>query len=164
MSSLRYTCLVPSPIHQNEGLKRGEFLCGPRWGDGSVSWLGTEPVRPLRTQGGLRYSESPPGGLLLLFKFSDFPSGVKMIKTPKWQRRVVGGRAALLVSGRPAYGTGLGAQHMEWAPLGAGGAGRRHPPAETHPGKGTGVDKPSTTTGVAVIGYERLPPDPHCQI
>lgn len=31
-----------------------------------------------------------------------------MIKTPKWQRRVVGGRAALLVSGRPAYGTGLG--------------------------------------------------------
>ena len=57
-----------------------------------------------------------------------------------------------------------GAQHMGWAPLGAGGAGRRHPPAETHPGKGTGVNKLSTTKGVAVIGYEWLPPDPHCQI
>ena len=78
-----------------------------------------------------------------------------------WQRRVIGGRAALL--GLPACGTG-GAQRVEWTPLGAGGAGRRHRHAATHPGKGTGVNKLSTTKGVAVIGYDWLPPDQHCQI
>jgi len=57
-----------------------------------------------------------------------------------WQRRVIGGRAALL--GLPACGTG-GAQRVEWTPLGAGGAGRRHRHAATHPGKGTGANNQS---------------------
>ena len=45
-----------------------------------------------------------------------------------------------------------------------GQAAATHLRRPTHPGKGTGVDKLSTTKGVAVIGYEWLPPDPHCQI
>ena len=113
-----------------------------------MSWPGTEPVRPLRMQGGLRYSESPSGAFIIILNSQTFASGVKMIKTPKWRTEGGLGAGRTCRERSPGLWGGVGgAQHVEWAPLGASGAGRRHPHAEAHPGKGAGVNKLSTTTG-----------------